>query len=277
MYKILIDSCGEFTKEMEENPVFQHVSLKLQVGEWHQIDDETFNQAEFLDILTRTDACPKSACPSPEQYMEHFDGCDEVYIVTLSGNLSGSYNSAYLARSMFLEKYPDKKVYVFDSCSASCGETQLALCLQKLEQEGLSFDEIVKRTNAFRDDLNTYFVLDNLETLRKNGRLSKVKAMVATTLAIKPVMGATDDGNIIQLSQAIGMKKALQKMTDIIVSEKKDSEKRDLMITHCNCLARAEKVRDLLLAKAKFRSVLIMDTAGVSSMYANDGGVIITV
>lgn len=210
--------------------------------------------------------------------MQAYDcDADRIYVVTLSGNLSGSYNSAYLARNMFLDKHPDKKVYVFDSCSASCGETQLALYLQKLEQEGLDFDEIVKRTCAFRDDLNTYFVLDNLETLRKNGRLSKVKAMVATTLAIKPVMGATVDGNIIQLGQAIGIKKALQKMTEIIVKEKPDSEKRDLMITHCNCLERAEKVRDLLLEKAKFNSVLIMDTAGISSMYANDGGIIITV
>lgn len=277
-YKIVIDSCGELPEDLKRDEHFESVPLELQVGDYRIWDDENFDQAVFLDKVARCPQCPKSSCPSPERYMQAYDcGADRIYVVTLSGNLSGSYNSAYLARSMFLEKYPDKKVYVFDSCSASCGETQLALCLQKLEQEGLSFDEIVKRTNAFRDDLNTYFVLDNLETLRKNGRLSKVKAMVATTLAIKPVMGATDDGNIIQLSQAIGMKKALQKMTDIIVSEKKDSEKRDLMITHCNCLARAEKVRDLLLAKAKFRSVLIMDTAGVSSMYANDGGVIITV
>ena len=71
MYKILIDSCGEFTKEMEVNPVFEHVALQLQVGEWHQMDDDTFNQTEFLKKVAECPACPKSACPSPEKYMEY--------------------------------------------------------------------------------------------------------------------------------------------------------------------------------------------------------------
>lgn len=123
--------------------------------------------------------------------------------------------------------------------------------------------------------MNTYFVLDNLETLRKNGRLSRAKALVASTLSIKPVMGA-DHGEIIQLSQAIGIKKALAKLVDILVKEAVNPEEKTLMITHCNCLERAERVKDLILEKIKVKSVLIMDTKGVSSMYANDGGVIVT-
>ena len=125
MYKILIDSCGEFTKEMEVNPVFEHVALQLQVGEWHQMDDDTFNQTEFLKKVAECPACPKSACPSPEQYIKQFEGCDEVYIVTLSGNLSGSYNSAKTAVDMFYETNDTAKIHIFDSCSASIGETLL--------------------------------------------------------------------------------------------------------------------------------------------------------
>ena len=277
-YKIVIDSCGELPEELKKDVHFESVPLELQVGDDRMWDDETFDQAVFLDKVAKCPQCPKSSCPSPERYMQAYDcGADRIYVVTLSANLSGSYNSAQLAARMFLEKYPDKQIYVFDSCSASCGETQIACHIQKLELEGKAFEAIVEDTCAFRDDIDTYFILDNLETLRKNGRLSKVKAMVASTLAIKPVMGATDDGNIIQLGQAIGMKKALQKMTDIIVKEKKDAEKRDLMITHCNCPQRAENVKNLLLEKANFKSVLIMDTAGISSMYANDGGIIVTV
>ena len=123
--------------------------------------------------------------------------------------------------------------------------------------------------------MNTYFVLDNLETLRKNGRLSRVKALVASTLSIKPVMGATK-GEIIQLGQAIGIKKALAKMADIVAKEAVDPEEKTLMITHCNCLQRAESVKEMVLSKIKVKDVLIMDTMGVSSMYANDGGVIVT-
>lgn len=143
MYKILIDSCGEFTKEMEVNPVFEHVALQLQVGEWHQMDDDTFNQTEFLKKVAECPACPKSACPSPEQYIKQFEGCDEVYIVTLSGNLSGSYNSAKTAVDMFYETNDTAKIHIFDSCSASIGETLLGLKIYELAEAGLGFEEVV--------------------------------------------------------------------------------------------------------------------------------------
>ena len=277
MYKILIDSCGEFTKEMEDNPVFQHVSLKLQVGEWHQVDDETFNQAEFLDILTRTDACPKSACPSPEQYMKHFDGCDEVYIVTLSGNLSGSYNSARTAMEMYYEDHKDAKIHVFDSCSASIGETLLGLKIFELKEAGLDFEQAVVQGEKYKDDQTTYFVLDNLDTLRKNGRLTGIKSVVASTLNIKPVMSADKTGTIIQLGQKIGVRKALISMCEEIIKDKQITPGRDLMISHCNAKKRALYVKDILEKTGLFASIRILDTRGISSMYANDGGIIVAV
>lgn len=277
-YKIVLDSCGELPEHLKSDNRYEIVPLELQVGEERIWDDETFDQKNFLQKVAACPTCPKSACPSPERYMQAFDcAAEDIYVVTLSGNLSGSYNSAYLARSMYLEKNPDKKIHVFDSCSASCGETQIAFYISSLAEEGKSFEEIIPLAEQFRDDLTTYFVLDNLDTLRKNGRLSRVKAFVASTLAVKPVMGSTDDGNIVQRGQAIGMKKALAKMADIILGEKTDLQKRILMITHCNCPDKAEKFKEIICKKADFRDILIMDTAGVSSMYANDGGIIVTV
>ena len=277
-YKIVLDSCGELPEHLKSDNRYEIVPLELQVGEERIWDDETFDQKNFLQKVAACPTCPKSACPSPERYMQAFDcAAEDIYVVTLSGNLSGSYNSAYLARSMYLEKNPDKKIHVFDSCSASCGETQIAFYISSLAEEGKSFEEIILLAEQFRDDLTTYFVLDNLDTLRKNGRLSRVKAFVASTLAVKPVMGSTDDGNIVQRGQAIGMKKALVKMADIILGEKTDLQKRTLMITHCNCPDKAKKFKEIICKKADFRNILIMDTAGVSSMYANDGGIIVTV
>lgn len=277
-YKIVLDSCGELPEHLKSDNRYEIVPLELQVGEERMWDDETFDQKDFLQKVAACPICPKSACPSPERYMQAFDcAAEDIYVVTLSGNLSGSYNSAYLARSMYLEKNPDKKIHVFDSCSASCGETQIAFYISSLAEEGKSFEEIIPLAEQFRDDLTTYFVLDNLDTLRKNGRLSRVKAFVASTLAVKPVMGSTDDGNIVQRGQAIGMKKALAKMADIILGEKTDLQKRTLMITHCNCPDKAEKFKEIICKKTDFRDILIMDTAGVSSMYANDGGIIVTV
>ena len=276
-YKIILDSCGELPPLYKKDERFEIVSLGIEVGDYRIMDDENFNQKEFLEKVAACPTCPKSSCPSPESYMEAYH-CDaeHVYVVTLSSKLSGSYNSARLGINLFHEKYGDKQIHVFDSESASCGETQIALKIMELEEAGCSFDAIVKKTEEFRDALNTYFVLDNLETLRKNGRLTGVKALVVSTLNIKPVMGA-DKGTIIQKSQCIGIKKGLAKMAATVAAEIKDAQDKILMISHCNCPQRAESVKQMILEKVRFKKVLILETRGISSMYANDGGVIVVV
>ena len=125
--------------------------------------------------------------------------------------------------------------------------------------------------------MNTYFVLETLETLRKNGRLSNLKAFIANSLNIKPVMGSTKEGLICQLGQARGMNKALERMVKDMISKTKDCENRILAISHCNCPERAKAVKEKIEKIAKFKKIIIINTAGVSSMYANDGGVIMAV
>lgn len=200
---------------------------------------------------------------------------ENIFVFTLSSKLSGSYNSAVIGKTLYEEKHGEKNIFVCDSHSASVGETQLALKAAKWSEEGLPFVEICEKLLAFRDEMKTYFVLDNLETLRKNGRLTGVKALVASTLSIKPVM-AGREGEIEKQAQAVGMKKALAKMAELMLHEVPDTAKRVLMISHCNCKDRAEYVKKLFLAKASFEKVYILDTAGISSMYANDGGIIVT-
>lgn len=276
-YKIVLDSCGELPKELLGDKRFERVPLGLEVGDYQILDDENFDQADFLRKVAECPKCPKSSCPSPERFMESYyePEAEHIYVVTLSSPLSGSYNSAELGRKLYFEKYGEKDIHIIDSHSASGGETQIALKLVDLEEAGLDFEEIVKKIEEFRDELNTYFVLDNLETLRKNGRLTGVKALVAATLNIKPVMGA-EKGEIIQRSQTIGIKKALNKLAELVAAEVKAPKEKRLIITHCNALDRAEQVKRLVLEKAPFKECIIMDTRGVSTMYANDGGVIVT-
>lgn len=275
-YKIVVDSCCELPDNYKKDSRFQIVPLGLEVGDYVIQDDENFNQKEFLRKVADYPQCPKSSCPSPEKYREAYhDEADEIYAVTLSSHLSGSYNSAELGRSLYGEKYGEKKIHVVDSESASCGETQLVEKIIACKEAGLGFEETVKAVETFKRKMRTYFVLDNLETLRKNGRLSSVKALVASTLNIKPVM-VGNRGVIEQKGQAIGINKALAKMADFIVGDVEKTEERILMITHCNCPERAEYMRGLMEKRASYRKILIMDTAGISSMYANDGGVIVT-
>lgn len=277
-YKIVVDSCCELPENLKKDPRFEIVPLGLEVGDYQILDDETFNQAEFLRKVAECPVCPKSSCPSPERYMNAYrTEAEHIYVVTLSSNLSGSHNSALLGKSLYIENYGEKQIHVVDSRSASCGETQIALKAMELEEQGLPYEEIVDKLEAFRDSMHTYFVLDNLETLRKNGRLTGVKALVASTLNIKPVMAGTREGTIEQIGQGIGIKKALQKMADAVAKNVSNAQERVLMITHCNNAGRAESMKKLVLDRISVKDVLVMDTAGVSSMYANDGGVIVTI
>ena len=271
-FKIVVDSCCELPEEYLQDPRFEIVPLGLEVGDYRIQDDESFDQAEFLKKVAESPQCPRSACPSPEKFREAYcTEAEHVYAITLSSHLSGSYNSAVLGMNLYREKYGKKQIHVIDSESASCGETQIVKKLVELEEQGLPFEEIVKQIEEFRSNIHTYFVLDNLETLRKNGRLTG-----ASTLSIKPIM-AGDKGNIVQRGQSVGMKKALRRMAEVILEEVGDTKDRTLMITHCNAPDRAETIKKLLTDKVQFKDSLIMDTRGVSSMYANDGGVIVTV
>lgn len=275
-YKIILDSCGELPEALQNDDRFERVPLSLEVGDYRILDDSRFNQKEFLQKVAEFTGCAKSSCPSPERFMEACNTeAEHVYIVTLSSQLSGSYNSAELGRQLYLETYGHKDICVIDSHSASCGETQIALLAMELEEAGLPFGEIKKRLGQYRNKMRTYFILDNLETLRKNGRLSAVKAMVAQTLSIKPVMSA-DKGVIIQKGQAVGIKKAMAKLIDYMQKELADLEERRIIITHCNCPERAAYVKSLFEARIQPKEIRIMETAGVSSLYANDGGIIIT-
>lgn len=277
-YKIIVDSCGELFDDMKADGRFQSVPLELEVDGYHVVDDESFDQLEFIRRVKESRHSPKSSCPSPQRYVEAYLGeAEHVYVVTLSGKLSGSYNSAELAKKLYLEEHREKQIHVFDSCSASIGETLIAEKIQESEEAGKSFEEVVAETEKYIKDQQTFFVLETLETLRKNGRLSNLKAWVAGALNIKPVMGATPEGTICQLGQARGMAKALDYMVNEIVKRTKECEKKILSIAHCNCPERAKQVKEKLEKLEKFKDIRIVDTAGVSTMYANNGGVIVAV
>ena len=277
-YKIAIDSCGELLDEWKNDERIESIPLTLTVGGENIIDDATFDQKDFLKKVADCPECPKSACPSPERYMKAYEcEAEHIYAVTLSAELSGSYNSAILGKNLLLEEQPEKKVHVFNSKSASGGQSLIAMKIIECEEKGLSFGEVVSEVEKYIEEMSTFFVLENLKTLRKNGRLSRVKALVASALKIKPVMGSTPEGTICQLDQARGMNKAIVKMVDHIGEKGINIPEKTVAITHCNCPERAKMLEEAIREKLHPAKIVVMDTAGVSSMYANDGGVIVAV
>ena len=277
-YRIIADSCLDLTPEMKEEGKIQIVPLILQVDGVDFIDDASFDQKKFIKAVADFEGCPKSSCPSPEDYKKAF-GEDEIpaFCVTLSAELSGSYNSAVLGQRLVQEEFPNKKVHIFNSRSASAGETLIAMKVQELAESGMDFEEVVEKTEEFIRHQDTMFVLENLDTLRKNGRLSGMKATLVSVLNIKPVMMATPEGTIEQCSLGRGTKKALKKMVEEVGKKVSDMEQKIFAISHCNCPERAAFVQEEVKRLYSFKKIVIADTAGVSTMYANDGGIIVAI
>ena len=275
-YRIVVDSCGEFTEDMAKDSHFVHAALNLEIDGNHFVDDETFDRLRFLDLVEKSPNCPKSSCPSPEVYRSAFDcGADHLYAVTLSAELSGSYNSAVLGQNLYLEDHPDAKIHVFNSCSASVGETLLAKKIQECEEAGMEFEEVIKAVEAYQAERQTFFVLESLDHLRKNGRLSAVKAFVASALNIKPVMEGNKQGIIEQAGQARGMQKALRMMVELLVERMNKPEEKTVAIVHCNNEARAQFVKEEIEKRTKVKEIIILPSSGVSTLYAAQGGIIL--
>lgn len=276
-YKIIGDSCLDLTEELKKDPRFQMVPLTLQVDDNMVIDDETFDQRAFIKMVAASPNCPKTACPSPEAFKEAYEcEAEDVYVITLSSHLSGTFNSAALGKELYEEEHGPKNILLIDSESASSGELNLALAIRDMYDAGMEFAEISEKILKMRDEQLTYFVIDSLEPLRKNGRLTGLQAFFATALNIKPVMGA-DHGVIIKLDQARGVNKGLARMCEIAVKNAKGTDVRRVVVAHCNNPERAKLVKQDLENRGIFSEIVVTETAGVATVYAGDGGVILAV
>ena len=275
-FHIVCDSCTDLTEEDLKKGCYTLVPLTLLVDGEEIIDDETFDQADFLAKVAASKESVKSACPAPESYMEAYSKADDIYVVTLSAELSGSYNSAVLGKNLYEEENGTKNIHVVNSRGAATTQVLIARKLNEYASQGMPFEEVVDKIEEYTTSLRTYFVLETPEVLRKNGRLSRLSATIAGALNIKPVMIGTRDGVIQKAAQARGMKKALAKMVEHMGSEGRDLTRRQFVISHCNCYERAVYVKELIKKHLHAEDIDIVDTKGVSSLYACDGGIIVS-
>ena len=274
-FKIVVDSCCDLTGQMLKDPHFVKVPLTIRSNGSSFIDNETFDQADLLWAMKQSEEAPSTACPSPQSYLDAYQGPEEedVYVVTLSALLSGSHNSAEQARMLMEEDHPNKNVYVFNSCSASSGEVLVALKVRELAESGAPFKHVVREVEQFIYQMQTMFVLETLEHLRKNGRLTRLQSVITGALKIKLLMAATPEGEICKLGQTLSMKQALSKMVDHMANDPAHAG-RTLAICHCNCLDRAFQVKAMAEQRCKFAHILILEAGGITSVYANDGGIV---
>lgn len=273
--KIVADSSCDLNNKIKETMKIEIVPLTLILEDKRYIDDENLDVSGYVKDMNACKTSPKTACPSPEQFMEAYKGEESIFVVTLSSALSGTYNSAMIAKNMFLEEIGNKFIHVFDSLSASAGETLISLKIHELSKLNIEDAEIVKRVNKYIKEMKTFFLLESLEHLAKARRLNPIIAKIASVLSIKPIMGATEEGTIRLVQKVRGYKRAFDKFVDTIGEEGKNLEEKILGIAHCNCLDRALKFKEEVLKKYNFKDIVIVEMQGLSSTYADDGGLVI--
>ena len=280
-YKIVVDSCCDLTAEMKEWTDFEIVPLLLEIGDYSIFDDENFDQNDFIARMKANGGLAKSACPAPDAFKKAYEGdYDEVYVITITDKLSGTYNSALQGKALYEEEHNDgKKIHVFNSLATAGLETIVAQEIKKLCDDGKEFDEIVACIEDYIvNHAALYFCLESLDALKSNGRLFALAAKVLEKIRVKLVCERTTEGNISLTGQDLTINRALIKMSNIIaqkVSDKDLSDKK-LYISYVCCEDRAKLVADKVSEKVKFGRVELIKASGLNSLYASDGGIIVS-
>lgn len=273
-YKIIADSCCDMTDELRERLDAVSVPLTITMSGKNFVDDDSLDLVSFMKEMEQCQDKIETAAPSPTSYKEAFEGNHGSYAVTLSGNLSSSNNSAHIGKDMLSEE-DKEKVYIFDSKSATAGEILIALKIRQLVDEGVQRLHIIEHVENFIKNMKTFFVLDNINNLLKNGRLNHVVGKLISMFNIKPLMGSDGNGNIAFFSYARGERQIIEKLSDTVRKSGKKTDGERMVITHCENLPLAKKLMEAVKAKYNFKEILIVPTRGLSSVYANSKGIVI--
>lgn len=274
-FKIIVDSCCDLTKEIKERFNISTAPLSIDIEDKHFADDQSLNREELLKAMRNSDQAPKTASPGPGPFLDLYRQYENSFVITLSKELSASYQNAVLAKDLLLEEAENKFVKVFNSFSASVGETMIAYKLGELIEAGLEKKEIIAKAEKYIEEMNTLFVLDSLDNLIKAGRMGKLKGKIASFFNIKPVLAGTPEGTITLEDKARGSKRAIRKLIEKIGEKGENLEEKVLGIAHCNALERAEYIKEEAAKKYQFREIVIVETAGISTVYANEGGIVL--
>jgi len=271
---IIADSALDLNESLKRRLDIDIIPFKLLLDGVEYVDDPKLDLAKFRKNMTASQKAG-SACPSPNDFLSRFRELGDVFAITISAKLSGTYNSAILAKSMVLEEHPNSKIHIFDSKTAGGGEALIAMKIKELLDKEYGFEEIVEKVEAYISGMKTYFISESLDNLIKNGRIPRLKGSIASFMNIKPIMGAID-GEILLFEKARGSNKAFARMVEMVLEKGEDFSEKVLSISHANNPERAESLKDIFHKRANFKEIVVMPTAGLTTLYVDIQGVILS-
>jgi degV domain-containing protein spr0652 len=273
-WKIVADSGCDYREitDLANQTRFESVPLTIQIDHEIFVDNAQLNIDGMMEKMYATSSASKSACPSPDDYLRSFEGAENIFVVTITGSLSGSHNSAQLAKKLFLEENPTANIHVIDSLSAG-GEVDLIVKkLNDLIKEGLSFEQVVEAITRYQENTKLLFVLAKVDNLVKNGRLSKLIGAVVGLLNIRMVGEASDTGTLELLQKARGAKKALTAAVDEVL--KAGYKGGRIIIAHRNNEKFCQQFSEVIKEKFPAADISFLPTSGLCSFYAEEGGLL---
>ncbi|MCI9061807.1 MULTISPECIES: DegV family protein [Romboutsia] len=274
--RIVTDSSCDLNNEIAEKYNIEIVPLNIAFGDDIYADGE-IEKAEFYKMMADSPVLPKTSCPSPERFMRSYEGEEEeILVITLASKLSGTYSTAVLAKSMFEEEYPNKKVAVIDTETGSIGQGLLIVKAAQLAEEGKGLDEIVSIIESLKKDIVFYGSLETLENAIKGGRINPIAGKLINALNFKVIV-KIGNGEVKPCDKARGDNNSLKKVVENVCSSIKKGEVKSLAIAHANCLDKALKVKEMMLKNHNFKSIMISEVGAVMGTYASKGAVLISV
>ena len=271
--RIVADSSCDLNDQLKDYLQLTHVPLTISLGDKDYRDDENLDVAQMLDDMDKSDDVPRSTCPSPHEFIEAFKEKGSVFVVCMTAALSGTYNSARLARELYLQEYEEKFIHIFDSKGSSSRETLIAMKIKELIEQNLPEEEIASKVQDYIDNQHYYFQFGDLAPMVKNGRIPKLKGVIATALNIKPILYASEKGEVEIYGNVRSERRSIRTFVDIIGQHCDNFSERILGISHCEALSKAMALKEAVEAKYDFKEIVIVPTGGLSSTYTTRGGI----
>lgn len=272
--QIIVDSCVDFNDRLlgKINEVLR-IPFKIRIN-GEEMVDRNLDTASLLEKMKSGMGKVSTACPSPNEFYETFKKNAENFVVTISSKLSGSYQSAMAAKRMLQEDGLKNSVYVFDSKSASAGQNLVVLKLKSLLEQGVDSDRVAEKVEEYAAGLKTLFLPVSLDNLERNGRISGLKAGIGKALRVVPILGSNGDGELVLKGRAIGEKQAAAKLIDLIAATAENIESSTLAITFVDLREKAEQMRETIRQRLPFQDIQIFRAGGLSTVYADKGGLV---
>lgn len=274
--RIITDGSCDFPKEIIDRVNPSIVGINVSFGEESYIGGVEIDCETFYNKMKKSKELPKTSSPSPERFIKLYD-CeeDELLVFTLTSRLSSTYSNAVLAKNMYLEENPNKRIEVIDSQSGSIGVALMILKCNELIENGKTMDEILESIDKFKKEIVFFGALDTLENAIKGGRVNPIAGRLINALNFKVII-RIEDGLVKPIDKARGGSNSLKKALEYVQNNISGSNKT-MIIAHANCPEKAEKIKQFVEENAKFKEVLISEIGPIMGTFTSEGAILVSV